>query len=159
MLKAIPKSWLSWDFRFEEDSSVVAEIDVSHWREKAELTVVGSTYKLFREGWMSGAFVLEADGAILARAEKPSALYRRFVVEHEGRRSTLEAAAAFRRKFVLSEGGAKIGSVSPDGLFTRRATADLPDDLPLPVKVFVVWLVLILWRRAANSASAAGAGH
>lgn len=76
MLKAIPKNWFSWDFTVIEDSTPVAEIAVSWWREKGELTVRGSAYRVYREGPMWGAFVLESGGAILARAEKPSALRR-----------------------------------------------------------------------------------
>ena len=36
---------------------------------------------------------------------------------------------------------------------TRRALVDLPPDLPLPVRVFVIWLTVILWKRQAEAAS------
>ena len=43
-----------------------------------------------------------------------------------------------------------------EGLFTRRAEARLPDELPLPVKAFILWLVIILWERESDSGPAAG---
>ena len=154
MLKVISKSWFSWDYIVTDGASPIAEIDVSWWREEGVLTVHGSTYDVYREGLISGAFLLESDGSILARAEKPSAFRRSFELECGKKIYMLRAASAFRRKFVLIDGDREVGEISPDGVFTRRATADLPEDIPLPVKVFIIWLVVILWKRESDSASA-----
>ncbi|MBM3470135.1 MAG: hypothetical protein FJX73_05000 [Armatimonadetes bacterium] len=104
-----------------------------------------------------GDFVLESGGAVLARAEKPSAFRRSFVIEHEGRRYTLRSRSAFLRAFVLLDGSAEVGSITPEGMLTRRADVTLPLDLPLPVRVFIIWLVLILWRRDDDSSGTTGA--
>ncbi len=154
MLKAIPNHWFSWDFTVMEGSQSVADIDVSSWREKGLLTVQGVTYEVYREGLMSGAFILESAGSVLARAEKPSAFRRSFIIEHVGRQYTLCATSAFRREFLLSEDSREIGSLSPEGIFTRRTRVDLPEELPLPVKVFIIWLSIILWKRESDSAAA-----
>jgi len=153
MLKLVPKSWFSWDFVITDGVSPIADIDVSWWREKGVLTVRGSTYDVYREGLVSGAFLLESSGSLLARAEKPSAFRRAFELEYGKKFYTLQAESAFRRKFVLTEGGREVGWLSPDGVFTRRATADLPEGIPLPVKVFIIWLVVILWKRESGSAA------
>ncbi len=155
MLTAIPKHWLSWDFTVMKGSQAVAEIDISWWREKGVLTVQDVDYRVYREGMMSGDFILESAGSVLARAEKPSAFHRSFIVDHAGRRYTLRAKAVFRRAFLLLDGDRQIGSLSPEGMFTRRATVDLPEALPLPVKVFIIWLTVILWKRESDSGAAA----
>jgi hypothetical protein len=155
MLKAVPKSWFSWDFTVMDESRPVAEIDVSRWREKGLLTVEGATYQVYREGLMSGAFVLESAGSALARAEKPSAFHRSFIIEHAGKRYTLRARSAFGREFLLLDGAKEIGSLSPEGFFTRRARANLPELLPLPVRIFILWLAFILWKRESDSGGAA----
>ena len=155
MLKAIPKRWFSWDFTVMEGSQPVADIDVSWWREKGLLTVHGIDYMVYREGLMSGAFILELDGTVLARAEKPSAFHRAFLIEHAGKQYTLRAKSAFRRAFLLLDGSREIGSLSPEGIFTRRATVEFPEELPLPVKVFIMWLAVILWKRDSDSAAGA----
>jgi hypothetical protein len=151
MLRAIPKGWLSWDFVVKQGSQTLAEIDVSWWREQGELAVRGRTYKVFREGLMSGAFVLESAGSVLARAEKPSAFRRSFAIEHAGRQYTLRSKSAFGRAFELLDGPRAIGSISPEWIFSRRASADLPEDLPLEVRVFIIWLTIILWKRESDS--------
>jgi hypothetical protein len=63
----------------------------------------------------------------------------------------LEAESMLRRKFVLYEGGQALGSVQPEHAFTRKAIIDLPTDIALPVRIFMVWLTLILWKREADA--------
>ncbi len=157
MLTATPKHWFSWDFVVLEGSQAVAEIDISWWRERGVLTVSGVDYHVYRQGVMSGDFILERGGLALARAEKPSAFHRSFIVEHQAKRYTLRTRSMFRRAFLLLEGEREIGSVCPEGVFTRRATVVLPADWPLPVKVFIIWLAVVLWKRESGSVGAAGA--
>jgi len=156
MLEAVPNNFFSWDFTVMDGPRPVAEIDVSRWREKGQLTVEGTPYEVYREGLMSGAFILESAGSVLARAEKPSAFQRLFLVEHEGRQYTLRARTAFLREFILLDGSTEIGSLSPEGIFTRRMAADLPEHLPLPVRIFLIWLTVILWKRDTDSAPSGG---
>ena len=94
----------------------------------------------------------------LARAEKPSAFQRSFQVSHAGRSYALGAESAFRRKFVLRENDQPVGSVYPLNAFTRRCVVDLPAEISLPVRVFMVWLVIILWKRDSDSGAVVAAG-
>lgn len=153
MLKLIPEGWFSWHFRIIEGARPVAEIDMSRWRERGTLSVGGAPYRVYRERLMGGSYVLESEGKEVARAEKLSAFRRSFELSHAGRVWTLRARSALGRAFVLSDGKSEAGSISPDGFLTRRATARLPETLPLPVRVFLLWLVTILWKRAADSAT------
>ena len=156
MLKAIPKRWFSWDFNVTEGSKPVAEIDLSWWREKGVLTIDGVSYTVYRERLMGGEFKLESAGSVLARAEKPSAFRRTFVIKHRDRHYTLKAKSAFRRAFVLMQGDREVGFLSPDGLFTRSASVHLPEELPLAVQIFITWLAIILWKRESETAASSG---
>ena len=151
MLQIVPMHWYSWDVRVTGESNPVADITVSSWRDKGALTIGQTTYSLYREGPMSGAFVLEREGTVLAQAEKPSLFRREFVIRHRDREYTLRRESLFRRAFVLLDGSQQIGSVAPESAFTRKAAASLPHDLPLPVRMFIVWLTMISWRREQNS--------
>jgi hypothetical protein len=143
----IPKTF-SWTFSVMDGSEPVARAeDLSWWSDKGELTVQGITYTARRERAMSGAFILESAAGVVARATKPSALRRSLIVEHSGRRYTLRAASAFRREFVLLDGSVGVGSLSPEGIFTRRAAVALPPTLPLTLRVFIIWLTVMLWKR------------
>jgi len=150
MLKALPDSWFSWNFTIFDERSAVAKIDLAWVREAGELHVDGSSYRVYREGLLNGAFILEKEGAEIARAEKPGILFRSFKVESGGKIFMVDAESALGRKFVLSEGGQTLGSVQPEHALTRRAIVDLPEDIALPVRIFIVWLILILWKRDAE---------
>ena len=155
MLSMIPKRF-SWTFSLMDGSKSVADVvDLSWWSDKGEVTIQGVTYKVYRQRAMSGAFVLESADGVLARAEKPSVFRRSLVVEHSGRQYTLRATSAFRREFLLLDGSKRIGSISPEGIFTRRAAVDLPPTWPLHVRVFIVWLTVMLWKQDEAASAAA----
>jgi hypothetical protein len=52
------------------------------------------------------------------------------------------------------DGDRRIGTLAPESRWTRRATANLPSDWPAPITAFVIWLVIILWKREAGAAAA-----
>jgi len=139
----------------QDDGRPVADMDLSCWREKGVLSVQGADYRVSRERALSGDFILEHAGSVLARATKPSAFHRSFVLSYNGRRYTLQAKSPFRRAFVLLDGAVEIGSLTPDSAWTRRGTVTLPDDWPLPVMVFAIWLTIILWKRDADGGAVA----
>lgn len=152
MLRAVPDGWLSWNFTIFDEHRTIAKIDLAWMREAGELHLEGSNYRVCREGLLSGSFVIEKEGLVLARAEKPSTLIRSYKVHYNNKSFILEAASALQRKFVLREGGQTIGSVRPEGAFTKKAIIDLPEDIAMPVRIFMVWLTLIMWKRDEASA-------
>jgi hypothetical protein len=152
-MKVIPKRWYSWDFSVESGDRTLASLDLSHWREKADVLIGDVTHRVFRESMM-GDFVIERGGQVLARATKPSAFRNAFIVSYNEKLYTLRKKSSWRRAFVLLDDGRQIGSVSPDRVWTREATADLPRDWPMPIKAFVIWLVIVLWKRDAQSSAA-----
>jgi hypothetical protein len=158
MLTAVPKSWFSWDFTVMDGTRAVSDIDVSCWREKGVITVAGTDYRVYREGLMSGDFILASDETVLARAQKPSAFRSAFNVEHAGKQYTLRPTSVWGRAFALLDGDRVVGMLSPRGLFTRRAAVDLPENLPLSVRVFIIWLAVIIWKREADAQGATTAG-
>jgi hypothetical protein len=148
MLRAKPNGFFSWKFTiFDEADRNIAGIDIRWVREAGEVRLNGRTHRIYRERLLRGAFVLEEDGKELARAEKPSALLRSFVVRHNSREFLLQAASPVVRTFVLSENGRPIGTIKPEHALTRKALIDLPTGMALPVRIFVAWLVFVLWKR------------
>ncbi len=152
MLYLFPRRWYSWDFKVFEDDRPIAVIDRSWFREEGALVLEEAAYRVYRLGMASGAFILEKDGFMVAEANKPHIYRNLFEIEYEGRTFTLRPRW-LRRRFDLYEGEARVGSIAPLNPFTRKATADLPGDLPLAVRVFILWLVLLLWKRAADAAA------
>ena len=161
MLRAVPDGWFSYDFTvFDRAGAPVARADLSNWLETAKITVGEARYEAHRKGWASKEFVLEQeDGRVVAIAEKPSGWRSRLVFEHGGNRYELKHESAWSSAFVLSRDGiGPVGSVKREGFFKREWTAELSEELPLEVRVFVMWLVILLWKRAESAAAVGGTG-
>jgi hypothetical protein len=147
---AIPIGWLAWDFDVRDDADQPqGEVRLSSWWERGAVIAGGAEYRVFRESLL-GAFVLEKEGLALARAEKPSALFRSFTIEHERRSFTLKALSPVRRAMVLSEGDIVVGTIEPEGILTRRARIKMLDELSPPFILFAVWLTLLIWKRESD---------
>lgn len=156
MLTAAPKGCFSWNYAVSSNDDHLADIDISAWREKGVLNVAGQRYPVYRERLMSGRFILESDGGIVAAAEKPSAWSHRLLIEHAGSRYELKPRGVFSQAFNLRAGADVVGSISPRSMFSRRMIIDLPESLPLPVRLFIAWLVAIMWNRDLAAASGSG---
>ncbi len=161
MLRAVPNGWFSYDFTvFDRSGTPVARADLANWRETAKLEVGATRYEAHRKGWRSKEFVLEKeDGRVVAVAEKPSAWKDRFVFEHGGNRYELKKESVGRSSFILwRDGVGLVGSVRRKGFFKREWAAEVPEELPLEVRVFVMWLAVILWKRAVSAAASTAEG-
>jgi hypothetical protein len=151
MLRAIPKSIFSWDFDVFEDERNVAFLDLAIIKESGQILVDDDEGKIYREGLVSGAYILEIDEGALAIAEKPSAMFRIFQIQSLDRHFTLKPAGLLSQNFILLEGEQRVGTIEKDSWFSRKCTVDVPDDLPLLVQVFFLYLVVLMWRRQSSS--------
>ncbi|HZM95572.1 MAG TPA: hypothetical protein VFB92_19210 [Vicinamibacterales bacterium] len=147
-LTLIPRHWYSWDFFVTDDDRQLAEFNLSSWREKGVVSVDGIDYRLYRESSF-GDFVLEHAGSVIARATKPSAFRREFVIRYKEQPYTLRAQS-FSRTYIVLDGSTEIGSIAPEKWFTRTANVDLPDNWPFLLKSFAMWLTIIQWKRDAG---------
>jgi hypothetical protein len=137
----VPRSWLSWDFSVVQGDSVVAEIEIPRWRKKGLLKVGGLHYAAYRDGVIGGPFILALDATQLALAERTNWLSRSFKIKH-GEKTYRLKAEWFGASFILLDEELEVGSLVPSGMFTRKTSVSLPDELPLPVQMFVIWLTL-----------------
>jgi hypothetical protein len=152
LLEFGPRSWFSSRvYGIAQNGAPIGEIDCAWLREEGTIKIGSTSYSASREGLMSGAFFLAANGQRLASADKPSALHRLFKVQIGGKTYTLKGASTFGRSFVLTEDDREVGSISPQGVFGRQAKANLPDDLTLEARAFLIWLVVVMWKRQAKT--------
>lgn len=155
MLRIEPKGWLSWRFRvLDARGRTLTEIHQAWVRERVTFAIDGTPYTVRRTSAWRSTFQLEQPEGVLAEATKPSMLRRAFDVVTPRDHFRLEAPSLFGRTFEVYRDEAPVGSIRPAALLSRSAEADLPDDLPQPIRVFLVFLVLLLWKRATNTAAA-----
>lgn len=153
MLEAITKNWYSLDFDvYDRAGAHIGVVDLSNWSEKAELEVGGTSYEATHKSTSKDFVLSSPDGAQLLVAEKPSAWKERLVFEYGGSRYELKPESSWRRDFILTrEGFEQVGSLRPASGSKRGWTAELPEELPAEIKLFVMWLVRLLWQRAQTS--------
>jgi len=154
MPTAEPKNWYSWDFWLREPTgSTVGEVRLSSWRERGSVVLDGVKYPIRRYGFL-GPFVMEApDGSVVGGAVKPSALRREFVLDGLDPPYVVRAVSAVRRDHAVLRGERRIGSIVPASWLRRRATVEFTEEVPLLSQAFMVWLTLLLWKRASDSAA------
>jgi len=131
----------------------VTEVNVRWTREAGSFVLDGTTFEVGRAGWASGDFFLSRDGERLASADKASAFRRRFVIDVDGESFELAAASIWARTYELRRGTRRVGSIRRTSLWANRADVDLPETLPMEVRVFITWLVLVMWKRSDDSNS------
>jgi len=99
-------------------------------------SVLGLSFALFRG---DEAVVVEKTTSILTDAQQ---------IEHGGRTWLMKPAHYFAKTFkVLSDGGTTLGAIAPARYFFPLSdiTVDLPDDVPVLVQVFMLWLAVKSW--------------
>lgn len=159
LLRAVPKGWFSYDFAVSDAAGTPAGYaDLSNWRERAELDVGGRRYQAHHVSWDKEFLLTNEDGRTVLVAEKPSAWKERFSFEHDGHGYELGKESVWKSDLVLArEGVGKVGHVLRRGAFKREWEAELPDELPVEVGVFVLWLAVLLARRSDSAAASGGA--
>ena len=158
LLRAAPKGWFSYDFAVSDATGTpVGKVAFSNWRERAELDVEDKRYEARHGSWEKEFVLNDRDGQTVVVAEKPSAWKDRFSFKHGGYRYELTKESLWKGDLLLSrEDVGTVGSVRQKGAFKREWEAEMPDELPAEVGTFVVWLAVLLARRAASTAAASG---
>ena len=153
MLYAVPKSIFSWGFEVYNENTLLAVIDMAWLIEGGDFQYENSTYCLRKAGMLSGNFSLENDGHVIAQAKK-TPLIRCFEVKNDYKDYILTAVSPFTRRFVLKQNEQVVGNITPNHPLTRKCVTNLPNDISVPSRLFMFWLVLLMWRRAAHSTAA-----
>jgi hypothetical protein len=128
-------------------------VSLSSWRERGVVRCDRAEHHVFRESAVRGVFVLDGADRPL-RAVKPSVFRNIFEIEFGSKQYVLSPRSAFRRDRLLYDDGREIGFIVAEGPLSRRARIELPEDLPLVLTLFLVWLTLLQWKREADAAAA-----
>ena len=151
MIELKPKSMFSNSFAFPAADGSSIKVDVSQWRERAHFTLDGVEYSMYRDGAWKGAFVLEREQTVFARATKRGMFSDTFDVDLAGRPLTLKKKSIVGRHFFVLEGDRQIGQIFRKGLWSRLTYVDLPTDWPVPLQLYLFWLALVIWIREEAS--------
>jgi hypothetical protein len=120
-------------------------------REGSAFEVGGERYVVQRNGYK--AFTVTGPNGLLARAQRGNG--RTWTIQSMYGPLELLRTSAWKETWELRQAGESVGTLSKDGAFKRTSTADLPESLPLPLRLFVLCVVETLWERSRQSAAGA----
>jgi hypothetical protein len=142
---------------FDRTGQPVAEADLSKWRQRTTLEVGANTYNAYARGRWTKQFVLErTDTQPVVVAEPLRGWKKLFVFEYGGERYELRKESAWKGGTLLleREGVGSVGSIRANSMLGREWTVELPEDLSLEVKAFLMWLVIVVRKQAQAQATA-----
>lgn len=153
IIRCIPMGIFSWAFRLEGEGHS-ASLRLDSFVEQGVIVADDIEFEVKKHGVLSGRWTLERAGQQVASAQKCDPFTRTFDIQTPGGSLVLRAESAFLRDFRLEHSGELLATISPDHLFTRRATIEtLANDLDLPTICFSFWLAALTWRRRRRNNS------
>ncbi len=153
VIRCKPNGICSWDFLLDGEGHR-SKLQFNCLSEQGAIVADRKRFDVQKHGVFSGHWTLDQAGTELASAQKSTAFTRTFDVQDSSGLLVLSAESAFGRSFRVERSGNVIATMFPDHPFTRRANIDiLIDKWDFVTISFLFWLVVLTWRRAAQSNS------
>lgn len=137
------------EYELESDGGPVTTVTGAR-REGCEFTLDGGAYRVERDS--RKRFMLHGPGGRVATAERMTR--REWAVRAESGNVKLVKPSMWRSGWEVHQRGSARGTIRHEGLFSRSVAAQLPSDVPMPVRVFALYVVLVTYEREANAAAA-----
>lgn len=153
MLQASRRGFFKRSYQLAEDGRPVTEL-TGFRRESCSFTVDSQPYEVHRE--RRKRFTLSGPGGVVATADRAGG--RQWTIGSTAGKLELVRPSLWRSHWELRRGSRSMGTVRHAGGFGRSSIADLAPDIPLPLRVFAYYVVLMVWERAAAAAANSGGG-
>lgn len=123
-------------------------------RESCEFSLAGNGYRV--EKIDRRRFRLTGPQGQEAVAERQTS--REWRIHAKSGNLTLVKPSMWRSGWEVHQRGTARGEIRHDGAFKRTYSAGVPADVPLPVGVFALYVVLVIFERQAAAAAASSGG-
>jgi hypothetical protein len=156
-----PQGFFSRHFNLTRGGQLVATLRMSLWTEGCEFTIAGHEFAIRRVSmWKDGFQLFTGDQSVCE--VKRGFWSRRFELSAVDEKLLLQPAGWFTRNYQLlavdfKAGQREVGQIRPAGWFTRQRVATFADEVPLPVQVFALFLVLVVSQRQQRRNAPGGA--
>jgi hypothetical protein len=141
------------------DGALVATLHASNWKEAATATVGDRSWifsKQHRE--LTGRWAAEPEGSARLRARQTSAWKGTWHLDLDGEPVEASAASRWRNTRRYVAGGRQIAESGSTGGWSPKPTLTTDPSLSLDHAVFLLWVELLIRKRAAAQASVAAGG-
>jgi len=152
-LQAEPLSWMRYHYSIRRNDEEITRLRITLFRNRGDFDLDGERFLLNPRGLLGREVEMIRGGSVMARASRPSLLWRRFDVSSAGHHLALESRSWTGRKYVLLLGNQEVGQVTREGWMGKKMEVDFPDDVPVALQVLLVYLVACQAKREAAAAS------
>lgn len=153
MLRARRRGIFRREYDIYADGEQVTSL-VGGRRESCEFSLAGNDYRI--EKVDRRHFRLTGPQGQEAVAERQTS--REWRVHAKSGNLILAKPSIWRSSWELRQRGTTRGEIRQDGAFKRTYSAGIPADVPLPVGVFALYVVLVIFERQASAAAASTSG-
>lgn len=133
------------------DGVELTQFNPKQWGAGGTFHLDGTPYELTSNMWGATYALTTTGDKVIATAEKVGR--KHWTVESEGRVYQFERISMWRGDQALMASGQQVGTLRRAKGWKLGVAAELPT-LPVPVRVFVVAVVLTMWRAQAAAAAA-----
>ena len=155
MLELIRKTALSHDFIARENGLVVAEIDRATWSQNATVEIQGIAYQFKKTGVMNNVYTLSVGNLEIIEVEQASAWQSKLVFRLDEKEYVLDTKSWFSSDLKMEQDGKIIGDIHSASMLSSTLVVDLPETLPLAVRIFTGWIALLRIEAATTVIAAA----
>jgi hypothetical protein len=149
-LELVPLRWLGWDFRVRSRGEELTTVRLTRLRDRGEFALDGQPHRIERTGSFPPTYRLERGGTTVARAEARGFFRRSFTVTAGERILTLRPTGLLGHGYRVEHGRAGLGEIRRLGVFTRRTAASFDGRIDPAVRILLLVLVQLHWRRRAR---------
>lgn len=146
MLTVKKKGFFEDRYIFNKGEEEVARLTTGVWPHKGRIELGNDQYWFYRNGYVSGTFILGQEGNPIASAEKPRAFADHFIIQVGKLTFEITREARFNSAMTVWWEDEQIGTIT-EGTKNVHAIIDLPDSLSPSLQIFFFGLVQILWDR------------
>ena len=155
VFQGIPSGFFTQNFEIIFQEHSVARVIMPWNKISALFKLEGYQYETTPQGWFANNFILKRNSDMLVSAKREGLFSQKIRILVDQREIRLMPAGFFTRNFNLVENDNIVGQISANSMFSNKFSASLPNDLPLHIQIFILSLVLLIWRQAAAAAATA----
>lgn len=153
-LTATPKGFLSKVVALKQGEEEKGRIEAKWMREQGMLILEDRTWNMKCRKSSGNDFLLEdSEGRVVAEARKQGPYTDTTTITYGTMEFLLARPSVWKSGFTLSWSDEPIGTINRPRWSSRDIEITLPESLPLEVRAFIFWVVMVLWNRSAAAAA------
>lgn len=155
MLRVTAEGWLPPKYTVLDDGLPIARFV---WADRT-LMIHRKEYRLVESGFWRKTYSLIGEEISAVARDTKYLLGKDIEIKHASHRYILKRKSWFSSDLEIHEGDIILGTIRSKGVIRSGAEADLSTNIPIEIRVFMVWLAIEFWKRHNHAIANGGAAN